>query len=69
MSLKFHFLHPHLDFFPENMGTISNEHVDRFQQDISQIEKRYSGKWSPYMLDDYCWSLIRETPTGECIRQ
>jgi hypothetical protein len=56
MSLKLHFLHHHFDFFPENMGTVSSEHGDRFYQDIFQIEKRYSGKWSPYtyMLGDYC---------------
>jgi len=26
MSLKVHFLDPHLDFFPENLRTVSNEH-------------------------------------------
>jgi len=41
----------------------------KFRQDISQIEKRYTGKWSPNMLADYCWSFIRETPTGENKRQ
>jgi len=40
MSLKLHFLHQHVDFFPENMGTISNENGDRFYQDTSQSEKR-----------------------------
>jgi hypothetical protein len=47
------------------MGAVSDEHGEKFYQDISQIEKRYSGKWSPYMLADSCCSLIRETPTGE----
>ena len=44
MSLE---LYSYSDFFPENMGAISDEHDIRFYQDISKIEKRYSGKWSP----------------------
>ncbi|UYV65020.1 hypothetical protein LAZ67_3002848 [Cordylochernes scorpioides] len=27
MSLKIHFLHLHLDFFPDNLGAVSVEHV------------------------------------------
>lgn len=62
MSLKLHFLHSHLDFFPENLGAaVSDEHGKRFHQDIASIEKRYTGKWSPNMLADYCWTLIRDT--------
>jgi hypothetical protein len=44
-------------FLPENMGAVSYEHGERFHQDVSQMEKRYSGKWSPNMLADCCWSL------------
>jgi hypothetical protein len=54
--LKVNFLHSHLDFLPENMGAVSGEQGERFQQNISQTGKRYSGKWSPYMLADYCWT-------------
>jgi hypothetical protein len=28
-----------------------------------------NGKWSPNMLVGYCWSLIRETPSGEYKRR
>ena len=35
MSPKIHFLHSHFDFFPENYGAVSDEHGDRFHQDIS----------------------------------
>jgi len=35
MSLKVHFLHSHLDFFPENCGAVNDEHGERFHQDIS----------------------------------
>ncbi|UYV63953.1 hypothetical protein LAZ67_2006122 [Cordylochernes scorpioides] len=44
MSLKIHFLHSHLDFFPDNLGAVSDEHGERFHQDISGMEKRYQGK-------------------------
>lgn len=44
MSLKIHFLHSHLDFFPPNLGAVSDEHGERFHQDIFTIEKRYQGK-------------------------
>ncbi len=32
MSLKIHFLHSHLDFFPKNLGAVSNERGERFHQ-------------------------------------
>ncbi|KYM94050.1 hypothetical protein ALC62_15341, partial [Cyphomyrmex costatus] len=60
MSLKIHFLHSHLDFFPQNLGAVSDEHGERFHQDIANIEKRYRGKSSPSMLADYCWTLKRD---------
>jgi hypothetical protein len=50
MSLKVHFLGSHLDFFPENLGAVSDEHGERFHQDIYKMEKRYQGKWSLSML-------------------
>jgi len=34
LSLKLPFLHSHLDFFPENMGAVSDEHCKRFHRDI-----------------------------------
>lgn len=62
MSLKMHFLHSHLTFFPDNLGDVSDEHGERFHQDISRMESRYQGRWSPNMLADYCWTLIRDDP-------
>ena len=62
MSLKIHFLRSHLDFFPLNCGDVSDEHGERFHQDIAVMEKRYQGKWSPPMLADYCWTLARDRP-------
>jgi len=51
------------------MEAVLDEHGERFNQDISQIEKRYSGKCSPNMLTDYCWNLVTETPIGKYKRQ
>ncbi|GFN98208.1 Pol polyprotein [Plakobranchus ocellatus] len=50
MSLKIHFLHNHLDFFPANLGAVSDEHGERFHQDISKMERNYQGRWDPAMM-------------------
>lgn len=60
MSLKMHFLHSHLDFFPKNLGAVSDEHGERFHRDVMEIEKRYQGKVTTNMLADYCWTIIRD---------
>lgn len=60
MSLKLHFLHSHLDSFPENLGAVSDEHGERFHQDVAVMEKRYQGLWNEGMLADYCWMLRRD---------
>ena len=64
MSLRIHFLESHLDFSPENLGEVSDEHGERFLQDILAMEKRYQGKWTSSMLADYCWTLKRDVPEG-----
>jgi len=51
------------------MEAMSDERGERFNKNISQTEKRYSGKCSPNMLADYCWNLVRETPIGKYKRQ
>ncbi|KDR17432.1 hypothetical protein L798_08559 [Zootermopsis nevadensis] len=56
-SLKIHFLHSHLDFFPQNLGAVSDEHGECFHQDISVMEKQYQGKWNVNILPDYCCSI------------
>ena len=61
MSLKMHFLHSHLDFFPANLGAVSDEHGERFHQQISIMENRYQGNFNPNMMGDYCWFLQTET--------
>ena len=41
MSIKVHFLHSHLDRFPENLSDFSKEQGERFYQDIKVMEERY----------------------------
>lgn len=62
MSIKIHFLHSHLDRFPQNLGDFSEEHGERFHQDLRTMEERYQGRWDSRMMADYCWSLQRDLP-------
>lgn len=71
-SLKIHLLDSHLDFFPENLGDVSDEQGERFHQDIAAMERRYQGRWDEGMLSDYCWSLMRdnrETTENQILQQ
>jgi hypothetical protein len=43
-SLKIHSLRSHLDLYPPNLGAVSDEHGERFRQDISALGKSYAGK-------------------------
>ena len=65
MSLKIHFLDSHLNFFPDNLGAVSDEHGERFHQDIPALEKRYHGQSSARMLSDYCWTMKRDVPDAK----
>jgi len=69
MGLKIHFRMSHLDLFPENLGEVSDEHGERFHQDIMAMEKRYQGKWTSSMLADYCWTLKRDVPDAKYRRK
>jgi hypothetical protein len=59
---KINMLHSHLDFFPDTCGKVSDEHGERFHQEIAAIEKRNQGTWSTSKLVDYCWTLARNAP-------
>ncbi|GBM76462.1 hypothetical protein AVEN_272741-1 [Araneus ventricosus] len=65
MSLKIHFLHSHLEFYPENLGSVSDEHGGRFHQDISNMGACYQGKWNPKMLANYFWTLKMDIPQAK----
>ena len=62
MSIKLHYLHSHLDKFPDNLGDVAEEQGERFHQDIKVMEDRYQCRWDSHMMSDYCWSLMRANP-------
>ena len=64
MSVKIHFLHCHLDYFPSNLGAFSEEQGERFHQDICEMERRNQGRWNVNMIADYCWGLKRHNATA-----
>lgn len=68
MSVKVHFLHSHINYFPENLGQMSEEQGERFHQDMKTMELRYQGRWNESMLADYCWTIKSES-SGEHTRK
>ena len=61
MSMKVHMLDAHLDEFKKNLGAYSEEHSERFHQDIKDFESRYQGQYNENMMGDYIRGLIRES--------
>ena len=59
MAVKVHFWQSHLEYFPENLGALSEEQGERFHQDIKIIKNRYF-RWKINMITDYCWCLTRD---------
>ena len=60
MSIKLHYLFSHLDYFPRNLGDVSEEQGERFHQDIWTMGERYQSRWDIHMMADYYWTLIRD---------
>lgn len=60
MSPKNHYLYQHLDFFRDHLGKISDEHGERFHQQIMLIEHRFQGKNDEHMLAEYIWHSFEE---------
>jgi hypothetical protein len=69
VSLKIQFMESQMDFFPENLGEVSDEHGEEFYQDIMAMETRYQGKWTLIMLAEYCWTMKRDVPEAKDRRQ
>jgi hypothetical protein len=69
ISLKIHFLDSHLNFFPDNLGAVSDEHWERFNQDISALQKRYQGQRSARMISVYCWTMKRDVSDAKYRRK
>ncbi|ESO01734.1 hypothetical protein HELRODRAFT_174719 [Helobdella robusta] len=65
MSIKLHYLFSHMDRFPENLGSMSDEQGEGFHQEMKEMETRYQGRWNAVMMADYCWTLKRDIPDAE----
>ena len=53
MLYKLHFLHNHSDQFPENCEDFSDEHGERFYQDIKNMEQRCQGRWDVTIMASF----------------
>jgi len=69
ISIKMHFLHSHLDFFPPNLGEVSDEQGERFHQGTSVIEERCQGRFDVNIMGDFWWYLQRESKGSSCKRK
>lgn len=49
-----------LKLFFNNLSRFSDEHGERFHQDIATIEQRFKGENISHMLGEYCWSICRK---------
>jgi hypothetical protein len=67
-KLKLHFLASHLDYFPPNLGTVSEEQAARFHQDLKDVERRYQGCWDVNVMANYCWSIARDDASRKHLR-
>ena len=48
MSLKNHFLHSNLNFYPSpNLGDVSDEHGEGFHQEMMIMESKYQRRFDP----------------------
>ncbi|GFY31598.1 uncharacterized protein TNCV_4199101 [Trichonephila clavipes] len=64
MSDKVHFLHSHLDYFPENLGAVCEEQGERFHQDIKEY-----GTQIPRSLEcQHDSRLLLDVKTGKFTR-
>ena len=61
MSLKLDIMDAHLDIFNDNTGSYSEEHDERFHQNISKLECPYQGRCNENMMGDFIQNLIRES--------
>ena len=58
MWFKVHFLYFHLDYYPTNLGVVSDEHDKRIHSDIMNIVKKYQGEPTSDMLADLSWTTV-----------
>lgn len=65
MSLKIHFLDFHIDFFPENVGAVNDEHRERFYHKIMAMEKKIPKK----IVVENAYKFLLDIKTGSTVIQ
>jgi len=51
LSMKMYFFHSQLTFFPSNMGAMSDEHGESFQQETGTMKATCQGFFNPNLTD------------------
>jgi hypothetical protein len=64
-NIKLHFLLLCLDYFPPNLGAVSEEQGERFRHDLKYVERRHQGRWDIDMMADFCRSIARDDASRE----
>ena len=62
MSIKVHYLHSHLDHFPEKLGNWNKEQGEWFHQDLRTKDERCQEHWNIHTMSDYCWFIQHDCP-------
>ena len=65
ISIKMHYLFSHMERFPENRGSMSDEQGKIFHQVMKEMETMYQGRMGAVMMTDYCWTLMGYLLTTE----
>ena len=47
-----------------NLGDVSKEHGECFNQDIHIMERRYQGRWDCAMMGDCVWGIVAYVQRG-----
>ena len=68
MSLNIHFLHSYFNFFPPNLGAVSDEHGERFSPWHYEDGEQLSRQMEPRHNGIFCWMLLRDIPGAKYTR-
>lgn len=54
IRIKVDFLHSHNDYFPANLGNVSEEQGEKFHLNMKEMDKRYKGIRNVNTIAEYC---------------
>jgi hypothetical protein len=68
MGSELHFLHSRLDYFAENLGSLSEGEGEGLHTDVKEIERRCQGRWNINMPAD-CWWMLKPRSSRKCTQE